>query len=64
MAGNDKLLKKCNFCGKPENKVQNMFSAGTANICDECVVYCYEMLVGNDLLNPQNSNMAGRQSRA
>ena len=64
MAGNDKVLKKCNFCGKPENKVQNMFSAGTANICDECVVYCYEMLVGNDLLNPQNSNMAGRQSKA
>ena len=30
-------MKKCSFCGKPENKIQNMFSAGDANICDECV---------------------------
>jgi ATP-dependent Clp protease ATP-binding subunit ClpX len=50
MAGNDKVLRKCSFCGKPENKVQNMFSAGNASICDECVIYCYEMLVNNDPL--------------
>ena len=41
-------FKKCNFCGKGENKVQSMFSAGDVNICDECVCYCYELLYGED----------------
>lgn len=39
-------FKSCSFCGKGENKVHSMFSAGTANICDECVCYCYEMIFG------------------
>lgn len=39
-------FKSCSFCGKGENKVNSMFSAGMSNICDECVVYCYEMLYG------------------
>lgn len=50
MANNERTMRRCSFCGKPENKVQNMFSAGTTNICDECVIYCYEMLVGADPL--------------
>lgn len=29
-----------------------MFSAGACNICDNCVTYCYEMLVANDLVVP------------
>ncbi|MBR2088445.1 MAG: ATP-dependent Clp protease ATP-binding subunit ClpX [Oscillospiraceae bacterium] len=37
-------FKICNFCGKGEDKVQNMFSAGMYNICDECVTTCYEMI--------------------
>ena len=41
-------FKKCNFCGKGENKVQSMFSAGDVNICDECVCYCHELLYGAD----------------
>ncbi len=43
MAGNDGI-KRCSFCGKPESKVKNMFSAPNVNICDECVLYCYEIL--------------------
>ncbi len=44
MAGTDNL-KKCLFCGKSENKVLNMFSAGnTAHICNECVIYCYGIM--------------------
>ena len=42
----DKPIKFCNFCGKSEDKVQSIFTAGTSNICDECVVYCYELLMG------------------
>jgi len=48
MALNDNEFKRCSFCGKAENKVRNMFSAGTANICDECVSYCHELLIQND----------------
>ncbi|MCM1506917.1 MAG: ATP-dependent Clp protease ATP-binding subunit ClpX [Ruminococcus flavefaciens] len=39
-------FKSCSFCGKGENRVKSMFSAGFSNICDECVCYCYEMLYG------------------
>ena len=37
-------LKRCLFCGKTENKVRNMFSAGNNHICDECVLFCYDIL--------------------
>jgi ATP-dependent Clp protease ATP-binding subunit ClpX len=46
-------FKSCNFCGKGENRVQSMFSAGNANICDECVCYCYEMIFGPNLAKAQ-----------
>lgn len=39
-------FKSCSFCGKGENRVRSLFSAGSSNICDECVTYCYEMLYG------------------
>ncbi len=44
MAGNETTMKRCNFCGKPENKVRNMFSAGDVFICDECILFCYDIL--------------------
>ncbi len=44
MAGNESALKRCNFCGKTENRVSNMFSAGDVHICDECVLFCYDLL--------------------
>jgi len=53
----DNKISKCNFCGKTEGKVNNLFSAGDVNICDECVEYCHEILVGND------PHRAHRQSR-
>lgn len=42
----DRQAKFCNFCGKSEDMVQSVFTAGSSNICDECVVYCYELLAG------------------
>lgn len=44
MAG--KPTKFCNFCGKSEDTVQSVFTAGVSNICDECVIYCYDLLMG------------------
>lgn len=46
----EKGQKRCSFCGRPETAAQNIFSAGGANICDSCVVYCYEMLMNNEQL--------------
>ncbi len=43
----DKSIRKCNFCGKGESMVSSMFSAGNSNICDECVVYCHELIYGS-----------------
>lgn len=63
MAGNDNELKKCSFCGKAESKVRNLFSAGNSNICDECVVYCYELLMKNDpMAYVNNSNKKKQRS--
>lgn len=42
----DNGFKTCNFCGKGENRVQSMFSSGDTNICDECVMYCYDIIAG------------------
>ncbi|MBQ8567832.1 MAG: ATP-dependent Clp protease ATP-binding subunit ClpX [Oscillospiraceae bacterium] len=64
-------MKRCSFCGKTENKIQNMFSAGDTNICDECVMYCYEMLMHNDALgyipnksvNVQKKHSAGSSAK-
>lgn len=44
MSGYENEMKKCSFCGKSEGKVRNMLSAKNANICDECLLYCYELL--------------------
>ena len=46
-------VKSCSFCGKGENRVRSMFSAGSSNICDECVTYCYEMLYGPGVAKAQ-----------
>lgn len=65
MTGNDnnRILKRCSFCGKPENKVLNMFSAGSSNICDDCVVYCYEMMAGNNLFGAENERESKNSSK-
>lgn len=42
----DTGFRKCDFCGKGENKVQSMFSSGHANICDSCIRYCVELMSG------------------
>ena len=51
------VYKRCNFCGKSEAKVRNMFSAGVYNICDECVIYCYDILVDQGIV-PERDSLA------
>lgn len=43
----NETTKRCLFCGKSEDKVRNMFSAGNNHICDECVLFCYDILADN-----------------
>ena len=56
-------MRVCNFCGKPEDKVQSIFSAGNNNICDECVTYCYELLYGDLDLKPQQKSSRKKSSQ-
>ena len=46
------VYKRCNFCGKSEAKVRNMFTAGNNSICDECVLYCYDILASQGMAPP------------
>ncbi len=57
----NQTFRKCNFCGKGENQVQSLFSAGDSNICDECVCYCYELIYG---ANGRPESRKGSGSRA
>ena len=50
----DKSIRKCNFCGKGEDSVGSLFSAGNTNICDECVTYCHELLYGSSVPKPKS----------
>ena len=42
---NERESVRCSFCGKPEQSVERMLHSARANICDNCVALCYEMLV-------------------
>lgn len=50
---NDNKLKRCGFCGRSEGQVRSLFTSANCNICDECVLLCYEMIPGNDLQIPE-----------
>lgn len=65
MPNNDKGVRRCNFCGKPEGRVRNLFSADDTHICDECVMFCYEILEERNLIdrpkagNSKNASKSG-----
>ena len=50
---NDNKLKRCGFCGRSEGQVRSLFTSANCNICDECVMLCYEMIPGNNLQVPE-----------
>lgn len=37
-------LKYCSFCGNAENEVRNIFSSGDVHICDNCVMFCFDIM--------------------
>jgi ATP-dependent Clp protease ATP-binding subunit ClpX len=58
----DQYMKYCSFCGKGEDIVSTMFSAGDVNICDECISYCYEMIYGSEVAARTSSS--GRKKKS
>ncbi|MBO5408567.1 MAG: ATP-dependent Clp protease ATP-binding subunit ClpX [Clostridia bacterium] len=36
----------CYFCGKSTSEVEQIVTGGAANICDECIISCYELITG------------------
>ncbi len=56
MPNSNQTFRKCNFCGKGENQVMSLFTAGASNICDECVCYCYEMIYGSGAEAPRKQS--------
>lgn len=41
-------INHCAFCGKSEQEVERLISGQDANICNECIELCGELLVGAD----------------
>lgn len=56
-------MKRCSFCGKTEVKVKNMFSSGNVHICDECVLFCYDIIEESGTL-PYDRQKHGRNNTA
>ncbi len=40
----DNNVARCSFCGKPEYAAGRMLHSANANICQDCVALCYDML--------------------
>ncbi len=56
MPGSDGGMKRCDFCGKPESQVKSLFSAGDVHICDDCVMFCYDILEEKNLIDESIQN--------
>ena len=41
----EKLIPKCSFCGKTQDKVHVLLTESSAYICDECVLLCCKVLI-------------------
>lgn len=38
-------LKRCSFCNKSSKEVRQLFVGTTANICDECIEFLYDLVI-------------------
>lgn len=44
MAGTNKVLRQCSFCGKNQLQVKKLISGNDVFICDECITLCYTII--------------------
>ena len=54
---------KCNFCGKPAQKVSRLLFGRGAYICDECVMLCYQMLVSDGTIDDFSHHVSKPRQR-
>ncbi len=52
---NEKEPVRCSFCGKSEQNVERMLHSQHANICDNCVELCYDLLADEGLFEPRHN---------
>lgn len=43
-------MHKCDFCGKDETQVTKLIAGPGVDICDECVIFCMQVLT-TELVN-------------
>ncbi len=53
---NEKEPVRCSFCGKSEQTVERMLHSQHANICDNCVELCYDLLAEEGLFAPRKEH--------
>ena len=46
----DKRAIRCSFCGKSGSQVRRLLTGQNANICDECVLLCRNILGDEDAI--------------
>ena len=44
MANKEERSSRCDFCGRPQSQVHRLFTGQYANICDDCVELCEQLL--------------------
>lgn len=52
----DKPTRKCSFCGKSEDEVNLLVAGPSVNICDECIMICYDILSSDNYVNNDSNN--------
>ena len=58
MPTNYSKTPRCSFCGKAQNQVVRLVAGPGVYICNECIELCNDILMEEDMLNPQT---AGRR---
>lgn len=53
----------CYFCGRHQDEVDQLIKGGIANICDECVINLYDIIMGERGAEDDYSTAAGRSRK-
>ena len=53
----------CYFCGRHQDEVDQLIKGGIANICDECVINLYDIIMGERGIEEDYSTAAGRSRK-
>ena len=52
----------CYFCGKSTAEVDQIVTGGAANICDECIMSCYELITGTHVNHKKDKKKDAEES--